>query len=138
MPQVHINFLAVVVAAVAAFLIGGLWYSPLLFAKQWVTAHGYTDEQVAEMQKGAAKAYTVTLVCQFLIALAIAVLVGYIHMERCMQGLKLGLLIWAGFALPLGLMAHMFSRKRIAVLCIDAGYQLVYLVLMGAILTVWR
>ncbi|MEK6304534.1 MAG: DUF1761 domain-containing protein [Acidobacteriota bacterium] len=138
MPQVHINFLAVVVAAVVAFLIGGLWYSPLLFAKHWVKAHGYTEEQVAEMQKGAAKAYTVTLVCQFLIALAIAVLVGYIHMERCVQGLKLGLLIWAGFALPLGLMAHMFSQKRIGVLCIDTAYQLVYLVLMGAILTVWH
>lgn len=138
MPQVHINFLAVVVAAVVAFLIGGLWYSPLLFAKQWVKAHGYTDEQVAEMQKGAGKAYAVTLVCDFLIALAIAVLIGYIHMERCVQGLKLGLLIWAGFAFPLGLIASMFSGKRITVFVIDTAYQLVYLVLMGAILTVWR
>jgi hypothetical protein len=138
MPQVHINFLAVVVAAVVAFLIGGLWYSPLLFAKQWVKAHGYNDEQVAEMQKGAGKAYAVTLVCDFLIALAIAVLIGYIHMERCVQGLKLGLLIWAGFAFPLGLIASMFSGKRIAVFVIDTAYQLVYLVLMGAILTVWR
>jgi hypothetical protein len=50
MPQVHINFLAVVVAAVAAFIIGGLWYSPLLFAKPWVNAHGYSEEQVKEMQ----------------------------------------------------------------------------------------
>ena len=138
MPQVHINFLAVVVAAVVAFLIGGLWYSPLLFAKQWVKAHGYTDDQVAEMQKGAGKAYAVTLVCDFLIALAIAVLVGYIHMERCVQGLKLGLLIWAGIAFPLGLIASMFSGKRITVFVIDTAYQLVYLVLMGAIITVWQ
>ena len=138
MPQVHINFLAVLVAAVVAFLIGGLWYSPLLFAKHWVKAHGYNDEQVAAMQKGAAKAYTVTLVCQFLIALAFAVLIGYFNLHRCVQGLKLGLLVWAGFAVPLGLMAHMFSQKRIAVLCIDAGYQFVYLLLIGAILTVWR
>ena len=138
MPHVHINFLAVIVAAVVAFLIGGLWYSPLLFAKLWVKAHGYTDEQVAAMQKGAAKAYGVTLVCQFLIALAMAVLIGYLDLHRCVQGLKLGFLVWAGFAVPLGLTAHMFSQKRISVLCIDAGYQLVYLLLMGAILTVWR
>lgn len=138
MPQVHINYLAVVVAAIVAFIIGGLWYSPLLFAKLWVKAHGYSDEQVTEMQKGATKAYAVTLVCDFLIALAIAVLVGYIHMDHCVQGLKLGLLIWAGFALPLGLIANLFSGKRIAVFYIDTAYQLVYLVIMGAIITVWH
>ncbi|HWO02613.1 MAG TPA: DUF1761 domain-containing protein [Blastocatellia bacterium] len=138
MPQVHINFLAVVVAAVVAFVIGGLWYSPLLFAKLWVKAHGYTDEQVAEMQKGAGKAYTVTLVCDVLIALAIAVLIGYLDLHRCVQGLKLGLLVWAGFALPLGLTASMFSGKRMTVFYIDTAYQLVYLVIMGATLTVWR
>jgi uncharacterized protein YneF (UPF0154 family) len=138
MPQVHINFLAVVVAAVVAFLIGGLWYSPLLFAKLWVNAHGYSEEQVKEMQKGAGKAYAVTLVCDFLIALAIAVLAGYIHMEHCVQGLKLGLLVWAGFAMPLGLTANMFSGKRITVFYIDTAYQLVYLVIMGAIITVWH
>lgn len=138
MPQVHINFLAVVVAAVVAFLIGGLWYSPLLFAKQWVRAHGYTEEQVAEMQKGAAKAYAVTLFCDFLIALAIAILIGYLDLHRCVQGLKLGLLIWGGFAFPLGLVATMFSGKRIGVFVIDTAYQFVYILLMGSILTVWR
>ena len=138
MPQVHINYLAVVVAAVAAFAIGGLWYSPLLFAKQWVKAHGYTEEQVKEMQKGAGKAYGVSILCQVLIALAIAVLVYYIHMERCVQGLKLALLIWGGFAFPLGLMATMYTEKKITVFFIDTGYQLVYLLLMGSIITVWH
>lgn len=138
MPQVHINYLAVVVAAVVAFIIGGLWYSPLLFAKLWVKAHGYTDEQVKEMQKSATKAYAITLVCDFLIALAIAVLAGYIHLELCVKGLKLGLLVWAGFAMPLGLTANMFSGKRITVFYIDTAYQLVYLVIMGAIIAVWH
>ena len=138
MPQVHINYLAVVVAAVAAFAIGGLWYSPLLFAKQWVKAHGYTDEQVKEMQKGAGKAYAVSILCQLLIALAIAVLVGYLRLTLCVQGLKLALLIWAGFAFPLGLMANVFSNKRITVFYIDAAYQLVYLLIMGSIITVWH
>ena len=138
MPQVYVNYLAVVVAAAAAFAIGGLWYSPLLFAKQWVSAHGYTEEDVKQMQKGAARAYAVSILCHLLIALAIAVLVGYLHLARCVQGLKLGLLIWAGFALPLGLMANAFSDKRITAFGIDAGYQLVYLLVMGSIITVWQ
>jgi uncharacterized membrane protein len=137
MPQVHINYLAVVVAAVVGFAIGGLWYSPLLFAKQWVKAHGYTEDQVKEMQKGAGKAYAISIACQLLIALAIAVLVGYLHLALCVQGLKLALLVWAGFAFPLGLMATMFTDKRITVFWIDTGYQLVYLLIMGSIITVW-
>jgi hypothetical protein len=138
MPQVHINYLAAVVAAVVAFAIGGLWYSPFLFAKQWVNAHGYSEEQVKEMQKGAGKAYGISILCQLLIALAIAVLVSYLHLTRCTQGLKLGFLVWAGFAVPLGLMATMFTDKKITVFLIDTGYQLVYLLLMGAIITVWQ
>ena len=90
------------------------------------------------MQKGAGKAYAVSLLCQLLIALAIAVLVGYLHLALCVQGLKLGLLIWAGFAFPLGLMATMFTDKKITVFLIDTGYQLVYLLVMGSIITVWQ
>jgi uncharacterized protein YneF (UPF0154 family) len=138
MPQVHINYIAVIVAAVAAFAIGGLWYSPMLFAKQWVKAHGFTEEQVKEMQKGAGKAYAISILCQLLIALAIAALIHYIHLERCVQGLRLALLVWGGFAFPLGLMATIFTGKKMGVFLIDTGYQLVYLLLMGSILTVWR
>lgn len=138
MPHVHINYLAVVVAAVAAFALGGIWYSPLLFAKQWVSAHGYSEEQVKAMQKSAGKAYGVSLVCQWLIALAMAALVGYMHLEQVSKGIKLGLLVWVGFAVPLGLMATMFTEKRITVFLIDTGYQLVYLLIMGVILTAWQ
>ena len=138
MPHVHINYLAVVVAAVVAFAIGGLWYSPFLFAKQWAKAHGFTEERLKEMQTSAGKAYAVSIVCQLLIALAIAVLVGYLHLALWVQGLKLALLIWAGFAFPLGLMATMFTDKRITVFYIDTGYQLVYLLIMCSVITVWQ
>lgn len=138
MPQVHINYFAVIVAAAAAFAMGGVWYSPLLFAKQWVKAHGFSEQRVEEMQKGASKAYAGSLLCQLLIAFGIAVLVSYLHLWRWLQGLKLGVLIWVGFALPLGLMANMFSDKRITAFYIDAGYQLICLLLMASIVTVWQ
>ena len=138
MPQVQINFLAVIVAAAVAFAIGGLWYSPLLFANHWMKAHGDTEDNVKDMQKGAPKAYAISILCHVLIALAIAVLVSYLNLWVYFKGLKLGLLIWAGFALPLGLMANAFSNKKLTAFAIDAGYQLVYLLIMGAIITVWR
>ena len=40
-----INYLAVLVAALSAFIIGGLWYS-VLFAKPWMVENGFDDEQL--------------------------------------------------------------------------------------------
>lgn len=47
-----VNFLAVGVATVFAVLFGVLWYSPVLFARQWMAAHGYSEDKVREMQGG--------------------------------------------------------------------------------------
>jgi hypothetical protein len=51
----RINILLVVGSAVAAFLIGGLWYLPLLFVKAWVAAHGHTPEKIQQMKADAPK-----------------------------------------------------------------------------------
>jgi len=41
-----INYLAVLVSAVIFFIIGGLWYSPLMFANPWIKAMGFSDEKL--------------------------------------------------------------------------------------------
>jgi hypothetical protein len=138
LPSFQLNFLAVGAAALAAFLIGALWYSPALFARAWKEAHGYTSEQVQQMQQTAARAYVVSLLCYLVLAAALGVIVYYFNLRRIEQGLQLGLLAWGGFAVPLGLNAHVYSDDRPAAWLIDAGYQLVYLLVMGVILTLWR
>jgi hypothetical protein len=56
MEEFQLNFLAILVAAVAAFVLGALWYSPVLFAKQWMKAHGYTPDKLEAMKKGMVRA----------------------------------------------------------------------------------
>lgn len=138
MYDIPINWLAVVVAAVLSFVIGGLWYSPLLFAKAWVRAHGYTDEQVQRMRANAPKAYAISFLCMLVMAAILAFLLGLTPIIRWQGGAKLGLLCWAGFAATIGLTQQVYSEKKPATFLIDAGYQLVYLVLMGALLAWWR
>ena len=46
MEQMHFNPLAILAATVSAFVLGGVWYSPLLFARSWMQAAGLTEEQV--------------------------------------------------------------------------------------------
>lgn len=134
-----INILAVLVAAVAAFLFGAVWYSPLLFAKQWMEFNGYTPEKVKAMQQaGAKRAFAVSFACQLVIAAAMALLIAMIHMRAISAGIKLAIVCWLGFAASTGLMANVYSDKPIKAFLLDAGYQLVYFVLMGAILVAWH
>jgi Protein of unknown function (DUF1761) len=55
-----VHILPVVVSAAAVFGIGALWYSPVLFGKQWVAAHGLTDEKIQSMRASAGRAYAVS------------------------------------------------------------------------------
>lgn len=137
MANLDINFLAVLVAAGATFALGALWYSPLLFARQWVAAHGLTPEQVEAMRKSTGPAYGVTFVCWLAMAAALAVLTQRIGVDTALGGLKLGVLCWAGFAATVGLSGHMFSERRLSGYLIDTGYQLVSLLGMGVILAIW-
>ena len=135
MPEFQVNYLAVGVAALATIFIGALWYSRLLFGKLWVKAHGYSEEKVKQM---AGRAFLVSLFCYVVMAFVLAVLVSYAGVSTVMQGAFLGLLVWIGFLSTLGLTAHMFSERPLSIYFIDAGYQLVYAVVMGVILAAWR
>ncbi|HVH67601.1 MAG TPA: DUF1761 domain-containing protein [Gemmatimonadales bacterium] len=139
MPTANVNVLAVLVAALLTFVLGAFWYSPVLFAKQWVAAQGYTPEKLAAMkQRGVTRAYIVSALCYVVMAYVVALLASYTNSTTLAQGLWLGFLAWLGFAATIGLTGHMFSEKPIAAWVIDAGYQLAYLLIMGGLLSVWR
>jgi hypothetical protein len=136
MPVPH--FLAVLTAAVATMVLGGLWYSPLLLGRQWIRAHGYTADQVAQMRATAGRAYLASFLSYLLMALVLSVVLGAVGAYGAATGLRWGALVWLGFALPLGLTAHFFSTKPLSAFLIDTSYQLAYLVIMGVILSLWR
>ena len=71
-------------------------------------------------------------------AFVLAVLVSYTSVSTVQQGAFLGFLVWIGFLSTVGLTAHMYSEKRLSTYLLDAGYQLVYAVVMGIILVAWR
>ena len=140
MPTANVNIVAVLVAALVTFVLGAFWYSPVLFARQWMQAQGYSPEKVQELKKkkGMTRAYAVSVLCYVVTAYVVALLAGYTNSTTLAQGLWLGFLFWLGFAATIGLAAHMFSGKPIAAWVIDAGYQLAYLLIMSVLLSLWR
>ena len=143
----HLNYLSVLVAGIVIFLLGGLWYSPILFAKRWMVLQGRTEEQV---RADSARAnmpvmYLGAFVCGLIIAWAMGVLayqftpVGTMTTGSwALRGAKLGLFCWFGFAATTSFANAIFSMKPKALWLIDSGYNLVSFVLAGMILMLWR
>jgi len=133
-----VRIFPVLVSAIAVFVLGALWYSPFLFGRAWVKAHGFTEETITRMRASAGRAYAVSFVCYLIMALAMSILIGRMDVRMLVGGVKLGAVLGIGFAAPLALTASMFSEKRLSAWLIDAGYQITYLILMGVILVAWR
>jgi len=138
MGYLHINVFAVIVAAIVTFGIGALWYSPLLFGKQWLAFNGYGPDKVEAMRKQAGKAYGISFACYVVMAAMFAILLRITHITAILAGAKLGVLLWLGFVAAVGLTANVYSDKPLKAFLLDAGYQLVYLIVTGLILTAWQ
>jgi hypothetical protein len=128
----------ILVAALVAFLIGALWYSPVLFAKAWVRTNGYTPERLAAMRANAGRAYAGSFVAFVVMASVLGLLLRHLGADSTADGAAWGFHAWLGFALPIGFTANLYSDKPAAAFLIDAGYQLVYMTVMGAILGAWQ
>src|SRR2546427_9374577 len=104
MPTANVNLLAVLVAAVLTIVLGAVWYSPVLFAKQWMHAHGYTPEKVEEMKRrGVVRAYAVSFVCYLVMAYVVGLLVSYTQAAGVVEGVWLGVPERLGFPATLRL-----------------------------------
>jgi hypothetical protein len=128
-----INWLAVVVAAGLTFLIGGLWYSPMLFARRWMALNRLTDNDMNQGNSGAI--FGLSFVFALIAAISLAMFLG--------PGVDIGFGTLAGFLVGATWVAtslattFLFERRPIGLLAIDAGYHVVTFSLMGAILGAW-
>ena len=141
MDAVPINYLAVVVSAVIAMIIGGLWYGPL-FGKMWTQLAGMTAEKMAaEMAKGMAPKYAIqaigSLIMSFVLAHSIIFASTYMHVAGIAAGLEAAFWNWIGFIAPVTIGSVLWDGKPWKLWFLNSGYYLVLLVVMGAILGLW-
>src|SRR4051794_19692947 len=133
-----INYWAVLVAALTAFIVGGIWYSAL-FGKLWVKLNGFSPEKVKEMQAKMSppKFFGGMILSYLVLALVLAFLMTGLKEQNAAVGASVGFLVWLAVA-AINMTAHIASDKVFGLYCIDLGCELVYLVVMGALLGAWR
>lgn len=134
MPKLRINYLAVVVAAVAHFAFGAAWYS--LLAEPWVAGIGKT---MAEMEQGtSALPYILSFVGLLVAAFGLAWLIGRLGAQTLAGGAKLGGLLALVFIAAYMAVNYGFQNRPLTLWLIDAGYAVIGMAIMGAILGVWK
>jgi hypothetical protein len=133
------NYLAVLVAAIAIFMLGGLWYSKLLFARKWVELQGKTIDGMKEAGQGASPfMFVQVFICGFLTAWVLALLMHHWNVITVMGGIHLAALCWLGFAGATLYGSYLFSSRPKALWAIDSLYNLASMLLAGAILGAWH
>lgn len=128
MPEV--NYLAVALAALSAFLLGGLWYSPALFATRWAALSGVSEEKLksGSMAMIFGGAFLLNLVAAFVLAMFIGK--GAELQFATAAGLSVGL-CWVATSFGV---SYLFERRPLGLWLINAGYFTLQFTLMGAIL----
>ena len=135
----RINYPAVVASAVTYWVLGALWYSPLLFARPFIALKGWTPEELAAVQAAShSKEIAAALAGSLLLAYVLAHFVKFTGAETARAGARTGFWLWLGFVLTTGLETVLFEGRPFGLYLINNGYHLVGLCGMGALLAVWR
>ena|SRR5258708_10769681 len=129
-----INWLAVLASAVAAFLLGGLWFSPAMFAKQWVAALGKPPEEMGMPGPAMALSFVVTLV----MATALSMIIHRMPAMSTFGAVHFGLTVGGGIVAAGMASDYAFTKWSRKLYFIQASYHVIMVVLMSVILTAWR
>jgi hypothetical protein len=132
-----INWLAVLVAAVAYFMLGAIWYSKALFAPKWAKLVGL-DMNSDSNKKGLGAMMMGSFILILVTCIAQALLVVRMDLFVLTSGLKLGLLTGLCFATTAVSISFIYEKRPTALYFIDCGYHLVGHIAAGIILVLWR
>lgn len=126
--DIQVNYLAVVIAAVAGFFLSWGWYA--LFGPVWMKALGQTKEDL----KPKPLPFVLAAIAYLLMAWMLAGLLGHLANVTLRGGLLGAFFVWAGFVLTTVPVNQTFRGTSASVILIDLGNWLAVLLLMGAII----
>lgn len=129
-----INWLAVLVAALSAFVVGGLWYSPMLAGKAWQAENKLSDEDLKASNK--ARIFGFTFLWSLLMATNLAFFVSGVEDLTAVLGYSLAAgLGWVSLA---SFTTGLFELKSTRYMLINAVYHVLTFLIMGLVLGLWR
>jgi hypothetical protein len=135
MHQLQLNYLAIFVSAVIQWIIGAIWYSPILFAKPWMALiPTVPDKKSKSMIAGMISSFIGSLILSFVLAH----IVFWSGVTSFWNGALMGLVVWCGFVASPGFAQGIYEGRPFKLFAINTGYWLVALVVSGGMLAIWH
>lgn len=132
----NMNYWAILVATLSTFVIGALWYSPLLFVNKWMELNGFTHESLKKNSRPMPVIMGVSFLTSLVAAFALAMFLG--PKSDFAFGLFAGLMIgifWIGTS---RFNSVLYEKQNLTLFFIQAGYDVVTYAIMGAIIGAWH
>lgn len=127
-----LNWLAILAATVASFVLGYFWYGPI-FGKAWLAALGKTADEI----KPSPTPFIITFFTTLITCIAMAVILSMLQVTSLLGGALLGLAVGIAFISCSTISDGAYCGWSWSLVAIQSGYRTVYCVLMGMVLAVW-
>lgn len=129
-----INYLAIFVVSMAFYLFGWLWYSPVLFGKQWMKLSGVKMPKKGEPMAGKMlMGFIATLITVWILEMVIQLL----SASTFIAGLMIGFWAWLGFIATTTIGSYLWEGKPFKLWVLNNTYNLLYIALAAGFLAIW-
>jgi hypothetical protein len=128
----QVNYVAVLVAATAAWLFGVVWYS--VFSGRWAAALGRAKDQLLPGRWQSAGTLAVSFVAELLMAAVLARLIAAMGPVSVAAGLSTAIVCWLGLVLTTIVVNNGYTRNRSALSVVASWHWLGVMLIMGAVI----
>ena len=132
----RMNYLAILVCAVAYMILGAIWYSPVLFGNAWMKGIGKTKEQITA--DFSPINYLFALILSFVASYGIARVMLWTGATEITDGIKIGLLLGVCFVLATMGVNDLFEKRKCSLTIMNSLYHIVAFIVIGIIMSVWN
>ncbi len=134
----HINWLAVLVATLAYFMLGAIWYSKILFGSKWAVLVKL-DVKDPDLKKGMGKMMTGSFLLMLITTIGLAIIIRIVNFDsQLIYGIKLGLLTGVFISSAAVSINYVYENKPLSLYFINNGYHVLGHVIAATILVMWR
>ncbi|HEY4496986.1 MAG TPA: DUF1761 domain-containing protein [Candidatus Paceibacterota bacterium] len=136
MYTLDINFVVVILAAIASMALGMIWYSPIGFGKKWMSLVGVS---VDAKPKGAMKSYFLSFFAAIIMAYVLSLFIINAPPVSISSAIQIAFWVWIGFVATTNISEYLFSPtpKPMALFVLNAGYHLASLMTMAIVISIW-
>jgi hypothetical protein len=138
MQGVGINYVSVLFAAIASFILGGLWYSPFLFDNLWAKLSNFSKADMAKAKKKSmTPQYFATFIYLLIMAFVLSLFISFAEAATMAESLEVAFWLWLGFIATTTLSTVLWEGKSFKLYLLHNAHNLVSLLIMAAVMAAW-